>query len=271
VIARALALALLTHAPVALIAQSARTIPGFGMGYVPPAGWTLAGADGRVEAWGRTGASGALIVYGGAYSRGDLAIADGFTVLQGVRLDEKASTLLEPPAARRVGGLDVWTTAARVRAESGETVILRILARQSGSGTMLGVVSLAAPAEDAAFRAAAERLVTTVRPGTPVTDKAAAGALAGAWRRQESNMSSTGGYVSEEGWDLAADGTFVHWTTSTVSLPGAAVEPTRTRNTGRWEVIGGALVVTAADGRITLPLRRQGREVYIAGSRFLKR
>jgi hypothetical protein len=264
-------LALLSALPLSpLGAQPSRTIAGFGLGYTAPVGWTLAGADGRVEAWGRTGAAGALVVFGGAYSSGEFAIADGATVLQGVSLKEPAA-VLERPALRRVGAIDLWTTASRVQAASGEVVILRILARPAGNGTMLGVVSMAAPAADAEFRAAAERVLTTMRPGTVVPDRTAAAALAGSWRRQESNMSSSGGYVNEEGWDLAADGTFAHWTANTVSLPGAAVEPTRTRQTGRWEIIGGALVLTAPDGRMTVALRQQGREAFIAGTRFLKR
>jgi hypothetical protein len=265
-----LALTLFCVASSPLTAQATRTITGFGMGYAPPAGWTIAGTDGRVEAWGRTGAAGALVVYGGSYSSGEFAIADGGTVLQGVAIREPV-TVLEPAARRTVRGVEAWTSAARVQTERGDVIILRILARPSGSGTMLGVVSMAAPADDAAFRDAAEQLLTTVRPGTPVADKAAAGALVGSWRRQESNMSSNGGYVNEEGWDLRADGTFVHWTANSVSLPGAAVEPTRTQQAGRWEIIGGALVISAPDGRMTLVCKQQGQVAMIGGSRFLRR
>jgi len=265
-----LTLCLAAVVPLTIGAQTARRIAGFGLSYTPPSGWTLAGADGRIEAWSRAGTEGALIVYGGIYSAGQLAVADGSAMLQGAQVKEPA-TVLEPLAQRRVGGVDVWTSAVRLQAQSGDVIILRILARPAGDETMLGVVTMAAPAADSMYRMAAEQLLGTVRPGTPVVDRPAITALTGAWRWQESNMSPTGGYTNEEGWDLAADGTFAHWTTSTVSLPGAAVEPTRTRQTGRWEVVGGALVVRASDGTMTLSLKQSGREAEIAGRRFLRR
>lgn len=261
----------LCMAPLVLEAQATRRLAGFGLSYLAPAGWTLAGADGRMEAWSRAGGTdGALLVFGGVYSSGQLAIADGTAMLQGAQFREPA-TVLEPLAQRRVGDVDMWTSAVRVQSTSGDVIILRMLARPTSNETMLGVVTMAAPAADSAYRAAAEQLLGTVRPGTPVVDRLASTALVGAWRFQESSMSSTGGYVNEEGWDLAADGTFVHWTTSTVSLPGAAVEPTRTRQTGRWEVVGGALVVRASDGTMTLSLKQQGRQADIGGRRFLRR
>jgi hypothetical protein len=263
-------LLILGLAPLALGAQASRRIAGFGIAYTAPSGWTLAGADGRVEAWGRAGSDGALIVYSGMYSNAQLAVADGAAMLSGAQF-RGTPTILEPLAQRHVGGVNLWTSAMRVQTPSGDLVTLRLLARATDGETMLGVVTLAAPQADNAYRLAAEQVLSTVRPGTPVGDRAASTALAGAWRWQESNMSSTGGYVSEEGWDLAQDGTFVHWTTSTVSLAGAAVEPTRTRTTGRWEVMGGALVVRASDGTTTLSLKHRGREANIAGRRFLRR
>ena len=77
--------------------------------------------------------------------------------------------------------------------------------------------------------------------------------------------------MNEEGWEFAPHGNFVHTTTSSVSLPGAAVEPTRTRHTGRWEVMGGALVVRASDGVMTLSLKQVERRAEIGGRRFLRR
>lgn len=257
-------------APFALDAQATRRIAGFGLAYTAPSGWTLAGADGRVEAWSRSGSEGALLVYGGMYSTAPFAIADGGALLQGAQFRD-APTVLEPLTQRRIGGVDLWSSAMRVHTPSGEVVIVRMLARPADNETMLGVVTMAAPPADSVFREAAQQLLGTLRSGTPVDDRAAITAVAGAWRWQESNMSANGGYVNEEGWDLAADGTFVHWTTSAVSLPGAAVEPTRTRQTGRWSVMGGALVVRATDGVTTLSLRQQGREANIAGRRFLRR
>ncbi|MCE2899736.1 MAG: hypothetical protein ACK6DP_12990 [Gemmatimonas sp.] len=258
-------------APVALGAQTVRRIAGFDLAYTAPSGWTLAGTDGRMEAWSRGGGTdGALLVFGGMYSSGQLAIADGSAMLQGAQFKEPA-TVLEPPALRRVGAVELWTSAVRVQSQTGDVIVLRMLARPAGAEAMLGVVTMATPAADSAYRVAAERLLGSVRGGTPTVDRPATTALAGAWRWQESNVSGTASYVNEEGWDLASDGTFVHWTASTVSLPGAAVEPTRTRQTGRWEVMGGALVVRAPDGVMTVSLRLQGRAAEIAGRRFVRR
>jgi hypothetical protein len=90
-------------APLALDAQATRRIAGFGLAYTAPSGWTLAGADGRVEAWSRAGSEGALIVYGGTYSTAQFAIADGGAMLQGAQFRD-APTVLEPLAQRRIGG-----------------------------------------------------------------------------------------------------------------------------------------------------------------------
>jgi hypothetical protein len=267
---RRIALALI-FVPFALGAQSVRQLAGFELAYTAPAGFALAGADGRMEAWRRgDGTDGALIVYGGVYSTGQLAIADGTALLQGAQFKEPA-TVIEAPVLRRVGAVELWTSAVRVQSQAGEVIVLRIMARPAGTESMLGVVTMATPAADPAYRVAAEQLLRTVRGGTPVVDGASGKALAGAWRWQESSVSGKASYVNEEGWDLAADGSFVHWTTNTVSLPGAAVEPTRSRQTGRWDVVGGALVVRATDGVMTLSVKQQGREAEIAGRRFVRR
>jgi hypothetical protein len=267
----ALPVLLLCATPEHALAQTARRLAGFALAYTAPAGWTLAGADGRMEAWRRgDGTDGALIVYGGVYSTGPLAIADGTALLQGAQFKEPA-TVLEAPALRRVGAVELWTSAVRVQSQAGEVIVLRILARPTGTESMLGVVTMTTPAADTAYRLAAEQLLRSARGGTPVVDGAATAALAGNWRWQESSVSGNASYVNEEGWDLAADGRFVHWTTNTVSLPGAAVEPTRSRQIGRWEIVGGALVVRATDGVMTLSLKQTGREAEIAGRRFVRR
>jgi hypothetical protein len=255
---------------VALVAQPTRRLPGFGMAYVPPSGWTLAGAEGRIEAWSRPAGDGALIVYGGAYSSGPLALAGGASVLEGAQLGE-ATTVVEAPAQRTVNGVECWSTTVRAPAQSGESVIVRFLARPAGDGMMFGIVTVASPSADADVRAAAEALVRTVRADVATRDLPAERALVGAWRWQESTMSSTGGMVSEEGWDLSPDGTFEHRTASTVTLPGAAVPPERTRQTGRWQVIGGGLVVHGQEGTTTLYLKQTGRVADIGGRRFLRR
>ena len=56
-----------------------------------------------------------------------------------------------------------------------------------------------------------------------------------------------------------------------VPLPGAAVPPERTRQTGRWQVIGGGLVVHGQEGTTTLYLKQTGRVADIGGRRFLRR
>lgn len=265
---RGAGLALAVLAPLTAPSAQARTFPGFNVSYAAPAGWRAAGRDGRADAWQGPNGSG-LIAYAGSYSSGLLAVADGGAILRD--LDEQTPTVLQAAGDRSMRGVPVTSMTVRVRGNDGRPMVLQFAARTSPHGTALGVLAMSAPADTQAARTAAEAVLASMTATAPVPDAEAARRLVGTWARQESNVRDGSGYVTEESWAFEAGGGFTHARSHTVSLPGAAVEPERSRERGRWQVIGGGLVVTTDEGRTTVAYTVDGRTVTINGSRFLRR
>lgn len=263
-----LAAAALAVLPGLLSAQ--RTFPGFNIGYPAPAGWNHAGREGPVDTWTEPRHGSAIIVFAGVFSPLGRALDEAAKILEA--MPKQDLEVLEEPGARRVGTVDAMTAAVRMRGSNDTTYVVRFLARESPHGTNLVVVALALDARATVVKAAAEAILTGMTSAPPFPDRAAARALAGSWVRQESNMSSTGGYLTEEGWDLRADGTFSHWTNASATVPNAIVRPEQTREDGSWQAIGGTLVVTMGAGRTTIPLRREGASVlFVDGTQYLRR
>ena len=253
--------------PVAVAAQ--QVVPGFNVSFSPPAGWTLAGQDGQAQAWSEPRQGLAMFTFAAAFSSLETALAEARPLLASV--PQEGARVVEAPAMRRVGGVEAMTSTIQLPGADRRGYTIRLLARASAHGTVLVAIGMAPSSADAAARAAVEGVIASMRAAPPTDDPATARAITGAWGRQESNMSGNGGYVTEEGWQFAPDGRFRHVRTHTVSMPGASVEPTRTREEGQWRAIGGALVVTTGGVRTTIPLKPQGAVLLVNGVRFTRR
>lgn len=277
--ATASALAALLLAPSALLSPlSAQTpttteVPGFGVRYQTPAGWTLSGQEGRIQAWSTGSQTEALVFYAGHFSPIALALGDAQRVL-GVPPEED-TRVVTPLTAARFGTHD--GLAGSVRIVGARSVLAHVAVVQLNDSTVLGAVALLEGTAHDSVLARAVRNVATVLSSasvqSPTADGALAAQLTGAWEVQTVGTSGAagGGFTNEESWTFAADGTFSYRKRFSVSLPGAAVTPEDRNDTGRWYAVGGAVVLLSEEGRLTVDVQLRDGKLHLDGTTFSRR
>ena len=284
----AAALCLAVHAgPRGLVAQGSQaanakganakgapaSISGFGVAYQAPAGWTLSGSDGRIQAWSNASQTAALVVYAGHFAPLSLALGDAQRVL-GVPRDEdtKIITPLTPTSFGGHAGV-----AGSLRVTGDRAVVAHVAAVQLDDSTAFGAVAvLEASAPTAALEAAAAEVAAVLAAATvraPEADAALRERLTGAWEVQQVYTSSPtgGGYTNEESWRFGADGTYAYRKRFSVNVPGAAVTPEEKDESGRWYAVGGALVLISPEGRFTADVQVSGEQLLLDGTTFSRR
>lgn len=257
----------------AAAAQTRATVPGFNLSFTAPAELTRAGAEGRASAWQLAGSDVAIFVFAGAFNPIELAVGDAAQVLE--QLPEQDPEVLTAYAEGAIGGRAGASVTVRARGQDGQRVIVRMAAvRVEGSTTLTGIALIpdGQPGVRARAAAALDALLGSATASAPEDDASIRAQLIGTWRGQSgySSGGSGGGFVDETTWQFAADGSFTRRRNIAVSLPGAAVEPTRETQQGRWRAIGGALVLEGEGQTLTIGLELAGREATIGNERFLK-
>jgi hypothetical protein len=262
-----------SNAGAARTPASSGQMPGFGVAYTPPAGWTLSGSDGRIHAWSNGDQTAAIVLYAGHFSPLQLALGDAQRVL-GVPRDEDTK-VISPLASTSFASHSGLAGSLRVTGE--RSVVAHVAVVQLNDSTVLGAVAvLEASVSDAdlaeAVRTVAGVLSTaTVREPAGDTDLTAR--LTGAWEVQQVYTSSPtgGGYTNEESWTFNADGTFAYRKRFSVSVPGGAVTPEERDDAGRWYAVGGALVLNSSEGRLTVDVQFSNGKLVLDGTTFNKR
>lgn len=254
-------------------AQTRATVPGFNLSFTAPAELTRAGAEGRASAWQLAGSDVAIFVFAGAFHPLELAVGDAAQVLE--QLPEQEPEVLTAYAEGTIGGRDGASVTVRARGQDGKRVVVRMAAvRVEGATTLTGIALVpdGQPGVRARAAAALDALLGSATATAPDDDASIRAQLVGTWRSQSgySSGGSGGGFVDETTWQFAADGSFTRRRNFTASLSGAAVEPTRETQQGRWRAIGGALVLEGEGQTLTIGLELSGRQATIGNERFLK-
>ncbi len=249
------------------------TVDGFGVTYQAPAGWTLSGREGRIQAWTDAAQTTALVFYTGHFTPLQLALGDAQRVL-GVPRDEDTQ-VITPLAPARFG--EHAGMAGSVRVLGAKPVVAHVAVAQLDDSTVLGAVAvLEADASAAALEGAARAMsavLADARVHTATSDAALANRLRGDWQVQAAYTSSPtgGGYTNEESWTFEPDGTFLYRKRFSVSVPGAAVTPEERDDRGRWYAVGGTLVLVSSEGRITTDVQFTDGRLVLDGTTFTKR
>ncbi len=270
----ALALALLCASANAG-AQSAQGthIDGFGVRYDAPAGWTLSGRDGRIQAWTDAAQRSALVVYAGHFAPLELALGDAQRVL-GVPRDEDTQ-IITPLAPTQFGGRAGMAGSLRVTGD--RKVVAHVAVVQLDDSTALGAVAvLEGGASTASLDSAVARVATLLggaSAGASVADVMLRTRLTATWEVQTAYASSPtgGGYTNDESWSFAIDRTYTYRKRFSVSVPGANVTPEERDESGRWYTVGNALVLINDEGRLTVDVQFDGERLVLDGTRFNRR
>jgi hypothetical protein len=271
----AFGLVLLAGSAGPLCAQDAAgtRVDGFGVRYDAPAGWTLSGRDGRIQAWTDAAQRSALVFYAGHFAPLELALGDAQRVL-GVPRDEDTQ-IITPLAPAQFGGRAGMAGSLRVTGE--RSVVAHVAVVQLDDSTALGAVAvLEGGASTASLDSAVARVATVLAgasAGASTPDAALHDRLAATWEVQTAYTSSPtgGGYTNEESWAFAADGTYAYRKRFSVSVPGANVTPEERDEAGRWYTVGNALVLISEEGRLTVDVQFDGALLVLDGTRFNRR
>jgi hypothetical protein len=272
-----LAAALLTLvAATALQAQAPAAgtlVEGFGVRYQGPAGWTLAGREGRIHAWTDAAQRRAIVVYTGHFTPLELALGDAQRVL-GVPRDEDTQ-ILAPLERVTIEGRPGMAGSLRVTGVQAVTAHVAVV--QIDDSTAVGAVAVlegTPPSAqlDSAVRVLATLLGSARLEAPPQADDELRRWLTGQWEAQQvyTSGASAGGYTNEESWRFGADGRYAYRKRFSVSMPGAAVTPEERDEAGRWYAVGKALVLVNDEGRLTVDVQRENDVLLLDGTRFRK-
>jgi hypothetical protein len=248
-------------------------LPGFGVRYATPAGWTLAGRDGRIHAWSDASARQALVVFAGHFSPVTAALGDAQRVL-GVPRDEDTQ-VIAPLASARFGARDGQAGSLRVTAP--QAVLAHVAVVALDDTTALGAVVVMEGTRPRAALDSAAGLVAELLRGArlagPQADAALGARLTGTWAVQQAYTSTPGGggYSNDESWTFRPDGRFAYRKRFVVSMPGANVTPEEKDEAGRWYAVGGALVLVSDEGRLTVDVQVDAQALQLDGTRFTRR
>ncbi len=248
-------------------------IDGFGVRFDAPAGWTLSGRDGRIQAWTDAAQRSVLVVYAGHFAPLELALGDAQRVL-GVPRDEDTQ-IIAPLAPVQFGTRAGMAGSLRVTGD--RRVVAHVAVMQLDDSTALGAVAvLDGEASPAALDSAAAHVSALLRGASAAAatpDAALRAKLAATWEVQTAYTSSPtgGGYTNEESWAFAANGTYAYRKRFSVSVPGANVTPEERDENGRWYTVGNALVLINEEGRLTVDVQFDGALLVLDGTRFNRR